>query len=213
MITDKLKNLINELTARTISKNIIWQETSAENGYQTQLPSGSITVEKAIGNISDHVFLTVLNVKGMQVENLHLKFDEKDYDILDSLFTAINRSYLKSDEVLDNLFEEIKNPQKINKISDIFRGKWSNSYTIHNKITTEVFEIRDDNKYFISDIHWFNIEGFFWSNEERILKFIKVGIKPNDNRRLVTILNQINDKCFQGYENNSIPVVYTKIEI
>jgi hypothetical protein len=213
MLTDKLKSIIKELTERTVTKKIIWQETSAERGYQTLLPSGSITVEKIFGTINDHIYFLISNIKGKQIENINVNFGDEDYELLDNLFSAIDRTYLKSDEMLDNLFEEIKNPLTINKLSDLFIGKWSNVYTFNNKIGKEIFEIRDGNKYFINEIHYFNIEDFYWDSTNKILKFVKVAIRPHDSRRLINILTQINDKCFQGYENNSVPVVYTRIDI
>jgi hypothetical protein len=213
MVTDKLKIIIKELADRTIENKIIWQETSAERGYQTLLPSGSITIEKVSGTISDHIYFSISNVKGRQIENINLSFADEAYDLLENLFSAINRSYLKSDEILDNLFEEIKNPLTINKLSDIFIGKWSNVYTYNNKTGKEIFEIRDGNKYIVNEIHYFNIEDFYWDAANKILKFVKVAIRPHDNRRIVNVLTQINDKCYQGYENNSLPVLYTRIDI
>ncbi|HBF88837.1 MAG TPA: hypothetical protein DDX39_09360 [Bacteroidales bacterium] len=213
MLTNKIEQIVELLTNKTLNNSITWTETSGENGYQTQLSSGTITVEKYSSLFVDNIQFSILNIKGKQIESIKLKEVEDNYSVLNNLFTAIEKSYLKVDEVLDSIFDEIKNPSQSLQISDIFIGKWKNSYSLNNKIYEEVFDIEDGNKYTVKEIKCFEIIDLKWDEETKKLSFTKSSILQNDNRRLQNVLTKISDKCYQGFENETIPVTYIRVDI
>jgi hypothetical protein len=99
--------------------------------------------------------------------------------------------------------------QKITALQ-LFNGSWRNDYVFNSQPQApEFFEIKDGNKYCINGLPFFYIENIKIDSKNNILTFEKNGI--NDTRKLVNILNIINEKMYVGHENGKTPITYTKI--
>ncbi len=113
-----------------------------------------------------------------------------------------NKNYSRC---IDGLILHLTAENKAINPSDVFIGKWKNECSQGSQNGSEIFFIKDQNKYFTGDQHWFNIIDFKFDEKGKTLSFNKIGIKEGDNRKLVNNLKIINNELFEGEEiDNSI---------
>lgn len=92
-----------------------------------------------------------------------------------------------------------------------FPGSWNCMFS--GPITgNEIFEVRDKNKYYVNNEHWFDIEKFAVDSKKRKISFIKAGLpQRNDPRKLYNDLNIIEIGIrYEGNEGNE-KMVYQKV--
>jgi hypothetical protein len=110
-------------------------------------------------------------------------------------------------------FQRLKSKYKRRSISlSSLAGMWKNEWTIGGKTGTEMFQITEDGKYLVNGEHWFNIIDFDYNENQRQIKFIKSSVRPDDFRKLVNIVNLVNNDSLVGIENN-YNIKYTRISV
>lgn len=89
-------------------------------------------------------------------------------------------------------------------------GRWRNEWTVNGQTGTETLEITADGRYFLNGAHWFNIDNFKYDAKQNQITFTKVGVRPNDTRRLLNTLIVNNNELLTGSENE-YNIRYSKI--
>lgn len=108
MIPDNVKNVITKLINKTKSNDTIWNKSSASNGYKIDLNSAVISVSAWEDYNQNKSFsLSILNDRGQAIESITCEERDSDFELLENLYNTVNRSYLKVDETLKNLIDEI----------------------------------------------------------------------------------------------------------
>jgi hypothetical protein len=107
----------------------------------------------------------------------------------------------------DLLIKNNITPKNIS-LEDLFPGRWQSQFTLNGKTGSDKnIEIRDGNKYFLGDKHWFNIEDLIVDVEAKKLSFTKIGV--SDNRKCKNYLTIVElGKMYQGYEEPGTPITY-----
>jgi hypothetical protein len=96
--------------------------------------------------------------------------------------------------------------KQVSKNFDSLVGTWKNDWGKG----TEVCEIDQDGKYYVNNEHWFNIDNLKIDASTGNVTFLKVAVKPNDNRKLYTELKFVNNFKLEGKEDGK-KISYTKI--
>lgn len=97
---------------------------------------------------------------------------------------------------------KLKKRYNKNKIAvDFMIGNWINEWNDNGNIGTEHLEIRDKGKYYLNGEHAFNIEDFQYDIQKNQIRFFKTALRQDDNRRLLNVLNVINNDHLQGDED------------
>jgi len=117
MITKEYMDLISMITENTKSKKIVWEETDIKGIFRTRLGQGYITIEKNyfMHNTNSRIIFSVINEKGVEAKSISCNNKESDivfYNLLHSLYNAAKSSYLKVNETLDSMFEELNSLEK-----------------------------------------------------------------------------------------------------
>jgi hypothetical protein len=115
---------------------------------------------------------------------------------------------LLKDELIKLLKSQVAKDQKIIPTGDFLVGSWLNEWTIDGTTRSENLEITKDLKYLITGQYRFNIEDVHFT--ENTVSFVKVGVKPNDSRRLQNTLNIKSDQLLEGTEQN-YQIRYTRL--
>ena len=125
MITEKVKNLIELLTAKTLSKKAIWNKASADSQFKLSINDGSaITVREWTGQYNDLYYsITIFNRNGDAIERIDtedLVYSPENIALFRSLHKAANDSYFKVEETIDALIASVNNQDLIgnNEIGD-----------------------------------------------------------------------------------------------
>jgi hypothetical protein len=116
---------------------------------------------------------------------------------------------LLKDELIKLLKSQVSRPAKKNILTSHFLvGTWLNEWTVDGKTGSEHLKITDDMKYFIRNDFYFNLENIQFT--EGAVSFLKVGVKPNDTRRLENKLTIKNSQLLEGTEQN-YQIRYTRL--
>jgi hypothetical protein len=117
MIPGNIKDIIDKLKVRTENNQAIWNKSSGENGFKLSLQTGLITIDKWLDNQEQtwYIDFAISNDKGDIIEQIQAsKAGEKnDFDYLDAFYTIIRRKYLKVDETLKSLLDELNSTKSL----------------------------------------------------------------------------------------------------
>lgn len=121
MPTDaKLEKIIELLKNLTEAGRLGWTDTPDEATFRASLESGSVRITKGRTNLFptsgtafittvspvDSYLLTILDGNGVPIEEFRPK-EQKEVDALDNLYTLARRSALNTDNILDNIIQEL----------------------------------------------------------------------------------------------------------
>lgn len=96
-------------------------------------------------------------------------------------------------------------------VSEIFLiGTWKNEWTINGHTDSEIFNITKDLHYVMNNEHIFTIVDFKHNPLVNEITFIKVGVRPNDNRKHLNKLKILNNDVLIGVEDQ-YQIKYTKL--
>jgi hypothetical protein len=98
-------------------------------------------------------------------------------------------------------------------LGNLFPGKWTSRYTLNGRTGSDRdIEIRDGNKYYVGNKHWFNIEDLKVDVDSKKVSFKKVGIGADrrvaSNELVIIELAEV----YQGIEEPDTPIVYTRMQ-
>jgi hypothetical protein len=101
---------------------------------------------------------------------------------------------------------------KEKQIEALFPGKWLNEYELNDgRKGKEVLEIKNGNEYHALGRHIFNLDSVTIDEKSGAIKFNKKGVGADD-RQAFNTLRIINEKRYEGEEENGTKIVYTRIE-
>jgi len=107
-MNEKIMNLIERLIQKTESSQIEWQRTSRENEFSTNMNTGSVSTDSWTTNIGDVVDFKVFNMLGDEIGSWMFDSNEDEYKTILKLHSTVKRKYLKVDETLDGMLDELK---------------------------------------------------------------------------------------------------------
>jgi hypothetical protein len=109
------KKLVEALIAESKNGSLEWEPMSGQRSFTVPLRKGSVAIRHCSYEEEDWYEISILNDQGVEVETLtNSKLDEDEgwtrkwYEILQQLFDLARRKALKSDEVLSDILEELK---------------------------------------------------------------------------------------------------------
>jgi hypothetical protein len=98
------------------------------------------------------------------------------------------------------------------QIEALFPGKWQNEYEFKDgRRGKEILEIKNGNEYHAHGRHIFTLDSVTIDEKNGIIKFNKKGV-GDDHRQAFNTLRIINEKRYEGDEENGTKIVYTRIE-
>jgi len=96
----------------------------------------------------------------------------------------------------------LKRKYSIQTISASFlKGTWKNEWTINGHTDSEILVIDKDLHYFLKGEHTFDIQQFSFDPAKKEMKFEKVAVKPDDDRKHKNVLSLINNDVLIGDED------------
>lgn len=109
----------------------------------------------------------------------------------------------------DELWASLPSDREISKITfdEFFEGVWKLEWGEAPNIGSEYFKIVDK-KYYVDGEYYFDIDQIEFDYPEKKISFRKVGVKPNDNRKLVNELSIDNDNKLLGMESGNLKMTY-----
>lgn len=207
-LTDKVKSGIFEsdyvvpiFTQNSVSAQWVNQEV----GFAAALNKTIIPiVEKEI----------IGDLKGFIHKNIDLPYNFSSNENNQKLTRSNFRKTCKlmiNDLLLQNNFK-IKSLE----LENVFPGQWYSEFDApHIKGKEPGIEIKEGFKYFTQGQHWFNIENFKISNDQKKITFTKVGL-GNDKRIIYNELRVLKlGEVYSGYEiekaeNKKISITYSR---
>jgi hypothetical protein len=117
----------------------------------------------------------------------------------------LNNCMRHFDEIWASIDNEKESQLNQNDLIDFLVGDWKNEWIvnkINNTVGVELFQITKDYKYLINGDHLFNIDSLQFDKNNGKITFIKSGVKPNDNRKLLNELKKINNNKLEGIESD-----------
>lgn len=112
-IDSPFKEIIETLTAKTKAGKVKWARTSVDNEFKASLPSGAVSVwvfnpEPNSMHIGPDADFIVYNNNGSEIKRISITtYDAEEYTIIENLHTAAYDSYLRKDETLSGLLNDI----------------------------------------------------------------------------------------------------------
>lgn len=121
MIKEKYEALIKKLIVATDSGKIEWEKTSSKDEYQTKIGNNAVSVgffdpedlantfilSTNGGRPKMHYYLDVMNSEGVQVDSEERELNDAGYTDLKNLYHEARRKYLKVDETLDAILNNL----------------------------------------------------------------------------------------------------------
>jgi len=121
MIKEKYEALIKKLIDATDSGKIEWEKTSSKDEYQTKIGDNAVSIgffdPEDLANTSIfvtsgvkpkmHYYLNVMNSEGVQVDSEQRELNDVGYTDLKILYHEARRKYLKVDETLDAILNNL----------------------------------------------------------------------------------------------------------
>ena len=116
---------------------------------------------------------------------------------------------LSCNKHFDEMWALLPNSKEISKMTfeKFFDGIWKLEYDFGNSRGLEYFKIVD-NKYYIDGEYVFNIDQVEFDYENKKVSFRKVGVKQNDNRKLINVLTIDSDNKLTGLESGNTKMIY-----
>lgn len=208
-LTDKVKTGIFE------SDYIvpILTENSTNSQWVNQEIGFATALNKTIIPIVQREVIETL--KGFIHKNIDLPYN---FSEIESNQKATRNNYRKTCTLLINDLL-IKNNFKIKalELENIFQGVWQSEFNApHIRGKEPNIEIKEGYKYFVEGQHWFNIQNFKISNDQKTITFTKFGL--GDDKRI--IYNELKilklGEVYSGYEiekadNKKIAITYSRM--
>lgn len=121
MIKEKYDALVDKLIKATESGKVVWEKTSSKTEYQTKIGDNAVSVgffdpndlanivivAQNFSNYKIHYYLNIYNTKGVQVDNEERGVNDEGYSELENLYHAARRKYLRVDETLDEILNNL----------------------------------------------------------------------------------------------------------
>lgn len=121
MIEEKYEALIKKLIKATDEGKIEWERTSSLNEFQTKVGNNAVSIgfydpEDIVNMVlltangsrpPMHYYMTLFNSDGVQVDNEERGRNDLGFSDLKKLFREVRRKYLKVDETLDDILNNI----------------------------------------------------------------------------------------------------------
>ncbi|MEP7317401.1 MAG: toll/interleukin-1 receptor domain-containing protein [Panacibacter sp.] len=209
---------------KDLSKKIIDGITDCEyfipiitsKSVSTQWLNQEIGFAKALNReIIPIVEIQIINsLKGFVHNQLDLSFrfygNDSDTNYENKKFREVSK------ELINHIMSVNGYELKKYSYKDIFPGIWQCKYN-HPEINgiEDGVEIRENNKYFMRGVHYFNLEKLSVNIKANRIKFTKVASRPTDHRNIENELNIVQFGAkYEGIENGdlkNIRVVYEKI--
>ncbi len=113
MISENIISIIEKLSEKTHSNLVEWNKSSGVDGFKLVLKVGSISIDKFFTSDENCwiMDLTILNERGETIERyLKSQVEEVEgYNYLETFYSLVRRKYLKADETIKNLLDELDN--------------------------------------------------------------------------------------------------------
>jgi len=107
-------------------------------------------------------------------------------------------------------YSRLKKKYRVQSKSQKFLvGVWKNEWGMPI-IGQETAKITDDLKYYINGQHFFDLKNFKYDPYKNTIEFLKVGVRENDERKILNTLSVNDNFTLVGFEND-YPIKYTKI--
>lgn len=111
MIPDKHLTLIDSLLQKTAEGKANWSRTGASGQYVIILEAGSIKLDQFFYNHHDDTnrgyALTLLNSNGDRIDEIQQEEGDQHYELMKTLYDAVERDYLRVDETIDGMLSEL----------------------------------------------------------------------------------------------------------
>jgi hypothetical protein len=89
-------------------------------------------------------------------------------------------------------------------------GTWKNEWTGNDFSGSEILQITNKGDYLLEGKPCFRVEDFEYYAKTAMIKFTKIGLQPNDPRKLLNTLTIINNDLLTGTEGD-YQIKYTRI--
>lgn len=108
-MNERIIDLINRLIKNTEQGQVEWQRTSRDNEFKIDLKNGAVSTDSwTDDNTLELIDFRVYNIIGDQIGSWVLSSSEDGYDLIKELHSTVNRKYLRIDETLDGMLEELE---------------------------------------------------------------------------------------------------------
>lgn len=110
MIQEKYRDLIEKILLATEQKKIVWEKTSRDNEYKSEIGASMVTTDNwdsPDGVIN--VDFAIWNSNGVQVDTVQAEQGTPEYAELKKLHTAARASYLKADDTIADILNHLNN--------------------------------------------------------------------------------------------------------
>ena len=119
MIANNIRSIIEKLAEKTKNNQATWNASSGSNGFRLHLKTGVINIDKwnEAQNDNWYIDFKIFNDRGDIIESILVSLydDKPDFDYLDLFYSIIRRKYLKVDETLKGLLDELNENNPIGK--------------------------------------------------------------------------------------------------
>lgn len=209
-LTEKVKTGIFEsdyVVPLLTEKSINSQWVNQEIGYAAALNKTIIPIiEKEI----------VESLKGFIHKNIDLPYEFSENK---SNPKATRTHFRKACNLVINDLLLVNNfKTKGLELENIFPGQWQSEFDApHIKGTEPGIEIKEGNKYFVDGKHWFDIQNFKISSDQKRITFTKYGL-GEDKRIIFNDLKVLKlGEVYTGFElekldNKKIAITYARIK-
>jgi hypothetical protein len=118
----KYVDLVSSLIERTEQGDVEWRDTSASDQLAVYLRSGDIAVDyypeqqdPRHGTVPEMYGMTIFNNDGNKIDEITAdKTNNRDsFEILKRLYETARRNYLKVDETIEGMLEEINEDENV----------------------------------------------------------------------------------------------------
>jgi hypothetical protein len=154
----------------------------------------------------------------LKKDNLIVELNSKVNELENKLISN-SKELNSSKETLSDLERKKSALEERKNLKGKFEGRWKLEYQDKERTTNsgkQEIEIINNNYYIIhgpnNREHAFEIMVPDYDVEQKYFTFVKYNLKPNGNH-LVNILNIVGKNRLEGFENQTISVIYTKNEV
>jgi hypothetical protein len=106
-MNERIINLIDRLKVKTESGELKWEKTSRENEFKIDLQNGAVSTDIWEEQGSILIDFRLFNADGEQIGSWVYNARDIYYETLSDLHSIIVNKYLRIDETLDGLLDEL----------------------------------------------------------------------------------------------------------
>jgi hypothetical protein len=99
--------LIDKLVKNTNSGKLEWQKTSRDTEFKADFLNGAVSTDAWEYDKSSYCDIRLYNSRGDIVSNWQYTSDEEEYKIIKKLYDTVLMKYLKVDETIDGILNEL----------------------------------------------------------------------------------------------------------